>query len=313
MAPTRVLILGRGQLGQFYQEYYGAKGVATDTPALDIRDRAAVAAAIDAFHPDLVINAAAKTNIDWCELNKLECFDINTLGAATVATACAERSIYLVHLSSGCVQESRTKDEVWAENDQVSPLCFYAWTKVWAENLVNDYAKRHGLKVLILRPRQLLSGQVSTRNAVTKLLTYSQFIDTANSCTIVEDLMSATDALVDRDAVGTFNVVNPGIITPYEIALMLQEIVKPDMECIKITKDELNRMTLAKRVDAVLSVAKLNALGIALPEIHARLREILGQFKERLAADEGRAVLEKTEAETKHKLSLGAAVFTDYA
>lgn len=313
MTPTRVLILGRGQLGQFYQEYYGAKGMATDTPALDIRDRAAVAAAIDAFHPDLVINVAAKTNIDWCELNKLECFDINTLGAATVATACAERSIYLVHLSSGCVQESRTKDEVWAENDQVSPLCFYAWTKVWAENLVNDYAKRHGLKALILRPRQLLSGQVSTRNAVTKLLTYSQFIDTANSCTIVEDLMSATDALADHDAVGTFNVVNPGIITPYEIALMLQEIVKPDMECIKITKDELNRMTLAKRVDAVLSVAKLNALGIALPEIHARLREILGQFKERLAADEGRAVLEKTEAETKHKLSLGAAVFTDYA
>lgn len=313
MTPTRVLILGRGQLGRFYQEYYGAKGMVTDTPALDIRDRAAVAAAIDAFHPDLVINAAAKTNIDWCEQNKLECFDINTLGAATVAAACAERDVYLVHLSSGCVQESRTKDEVWTEDDPVSPLCFYAWTKVWAENLVKDHAKRRGLKALILRPRQLLSGQVSTRNAVTKLLTYSQFIDTANSCTIVEDLMWATDALVERDAVGTFNVVNPGIITPYEIALILQEIVKPDMECIKITKDELNRMTLAKRVDAVLSVAKLNALGIALPEIHARLREILGQFKMRLAADDGRAILQKAEEETRNKLSLGAAVFTDYA
>lgn len=313
MTPTRVLILGRGQLGQFYQEYYGAKGVATDTPALDIRDRAAVAAAIDAFHPDLVINTAAKTNIDWCELNKIECFDINTLGAAVVGEACAARGIYLVHLSSGCVQESKTKDVVWGEEDPVSPLCFYAWTKVWAENLVKDCAKRRGLKALILRPRQLLSGQVSTRNAVTKLLTYSQFIDTANSCTIVEDLMWATDALVERDAVGTFNVVNHGVTSPFEIALLLKEIVKPEMECVKIEKEELNHMTLAKRVDSVLSTAKLNALGIALPEIHARLREILGQFNERLAADEGRAVLEKTEAETKHKLSLGAAVFTDYA
>lgn len=313
MIPSRVLIFGRGQLGQFFQEYFGAKGVATDTPALDIRDRAAVTAAIDAFHPDLVINTAAKTNIDWCEQNKLECFDINTFGAAAVAAACAEHGVYLVHLSSGCVQESKTKDEVWTEDDPVSPLCFYAWTKVWAENLVNDYAKRHGLKALILRPRQLLSGQVSTRNAVTKLLTYSRFIDTANSCTIVEDLMWATYELVERDAVGTFNIVNPGVITPYEIALMLQEIVKPDMECIKIAKDELNHMTLAKRVDAVLSAAKLDALGIALPEIHGRLREILAQFKTRLAEDDGRAILEKTEAETKHKLSLGAAVFTDYA
>ena len=313
MQPSRVLIFGRGQLGQFYHEYFGANGAAVETPDLDIRNRAAVAAAIDGFHPDLVINAAAKTNIDWCEQHQLECFDINTLGAAAVAAVCAERGVYLVHLSSGCVQESKTKDEVWTEDAPVSPLCFYAWTKVWAEHLVNDYAKRHGLKALIQRPRQLLSGKVATRNAVTKLLTYSHFVDTANSCTIVEDLMGVTDALVRRDATGTFNVVNEGIITPYDIALLLQEMVKPDMVCVKITKEELNRMTLAKRVDAVLSCAKLNALGIALPEIHARLREILAQFKTRLAADEGRAILQKTEEETRNKLSLGAAVFTEYA
>lgn len=313
MTPSHIVIFGRGQLGQFFQEYYTDKGVAVETPVLDIRDRAAVAAALDTAHPDLVINTAAKTNIDWCEQNKMECFDINTLGAATVAAACAERGIYLVHLSSGCVQESKTKDEVWNEDDPVSPLCFYAWTKVWAENLVHDYAKRHALKALVLRPRQLLSSKVSTRNAVTKLLTYSRFIDTANSCTIIEDLMRVTDALVRRDAVGTYNVVNPGIITPYEIALLLKEVVKPDMQCVRIEKEELNRMTLAKRVDAVLSTAKLNALGIVLPEIHQRLREILGQFKARLAAEGGQEIFKKTETETQHKLSLGAAVFTDYA
>ncbi len=313
MTPRSLIIFGQGQLGHCYRDYFEQKGVAVHMPALDIRDAAAVNAALDAARPDLVINVAAKTNIDWCEQNKIECFAVNTLGAAVIGEACAARGISLAHLSSGCVQESKTKDAVWGEDDPVSPLCFYAWTKVWAENLLRDAAARRGLKVLILRPRQLLSSVVSTRNAVTKLLTYSRFIDAANSCTIVEDLMWVTEELIRRDATGTFNVVNPGVTSPYEIALLLKEMVKPEMECIKIEKEELNHMTLAKRVDSVLSTAKLNALGILLPEIHARLREILAQFKLNMEAEASRAVLEKTEAETRQKLSLGAATFTEYA
>lgn len=313
MTPSTLLIFGHGQLGEFYRAHFEKKGVTVHTPALDIRDSAAVGAALDAARPDLVINTAAKTNIDWCEQNKTECFAVNTLGAAVVGEACAARGVYLVHLSSGCVQESKTKDTVWGEGDPVSPLCFYAWTKVWAENLLRDAAARRGLKALILRPRQLLSSMVSTRNAVTKLLTYSRFIDAANSCTIVEDLMGVTEELIRRDAIGTFNVVNPGVTSPYEIALLLKEIVKPEMVCVKIEKDELNHMTLAKRVDTVLSTAKLNALGIVLPEIHARLREILAQFKRNMEAEASRAILEKTEAETRQKLLLGATTFTEYA
>ncbi|OGL88506.1 hypothetical protein A3H75_02615 [Candidatus Uhrbacteria bacterium RIFCSPLOWO2_02_FULL_51_9] len=304
MQPGSILIFGHGQLGTFYRDYFLARGVTVVAPDVDIRDSAGVRVMIQNATPDVVINVAAKTNIDWCEQNKLTAFDINTQGAANIGAACAEAGVYLIHLSSGCVQESKTPGEVWKEDDPVAPLCFYSWTKVWAENLLNDLAARHGLKVLILRPRQLLSAMVSPRNAVTKLLTYRTFIDMANSCTIVEDLMTVTDTLVARDATGTYNVVNPGVITPYEIALLLKEIIRPDMVIEKISKDALNAMTLAKRVDCVLSGEKLAALGITLKDIHERLREILFQFKERLQTDEGRAALALTNEETSRKLSL---------
>lgn len=304
MQPRSILIFGHGQLGAFYRDYFSARGVTVVAPDVDIRDAAGVRMMVHNAKPDVVINVAAKTNIDWCEQNKLMAFDINTLGAANIGAACAEQGVYLVHLSSGCVQESKTRDEVWCEEDPVAPLCFYSWTKVWAENLLNDLARRHGLKALILRPRQLLSAMVSPRNAVTKLLTYRTFIDTANSCTIVEDLMRVTEALIAQDATGTYNVVNPGIITPYEIALLLREVIKPDMVIEKISKDVLNAMTLAKRVDCVLSGEKLAGLGIMLKDIHERLREILYQFKERLQTDEGRAALARTSEETSRKLSL---------
>lgn len=304
MIPKRILIFGQGQLGTYYRLYFESRGIPVAALRVEIRDEAAVRAAVAAVEPDLVVNCAAKTNIDWCEQNRLEAFDINTLGADVIAKVCAEKGIYLLHLGSGCVQESKSADDVHTEEDPPSPLCFYSWTKVWAENLLLDRAKKQGLRTLILRPRQLLSAMVSPRNAVTKLLTYTKFIDTPNSCTIVEDLMWVTDELVARDATGIYNVVNPGVTTPYEIATCLQEIVKPEMQFVKITKAELNRMTLAERVDAVLSTEKLRSLGIELPEIHGRLREILVTFRERLTDPSSRAILERTQRETAEKLGL---------
>lgn len=300
----KYVIFGRGQLGTYYKDHFTAAGHEVVTPTCDIRDVAQVRAAVNDARPDVVVNVAAMTDIDWCEQNRLECFDVNTLGADVIAAACQEAGAYLLHVSSGCVQESKSAQEVWSEEDPVSPLCFYSWTKVWAENLLLDRAKKFGLKTLILRPRQLLSATVSPRNAVTKFLTYRTFIDTPNSCTIVEDLMRVTDELLSRGEVGVYNVVNPGVITPFTIAQMLKEIVKPDMQFQKISKDELNHMTLAKRVDAVLSTAKLNALGISLPEIHGRLREILIQFKAGMGSDAAQNAMAQTVQDTQKKLHL---------
>jgi dTDP-4-dehydrorhamnose reductase len=202
------------------------------------------------------------------------------------------------------VQESLTADVVHAEEDTPHPLCFYSWTKVWAENLLTERAARGTLKVLILRPRQLLSSMVSPRNALVKMMTYSKFIDTPNSCTIVEDLMDVTAKLVAKDATGLYNVVNPGVTSPLRIAAALKERLKPEMILTEISKEDLNRMTLAKRIDCVLSTAKLEKEGIILRPIGERLLDILEDLKHNLASGEADATLRKTEEETREKLAL---------
>lgn len=304
MTPTRVLIFGRGQLGSFYRALFEAQGCEVEIPEGDIRDEAFISGAVSAAQPDLIVNTVAKTNIDWCEMNKEEAFRINTLGADAVAKAAEERGVYLVHLSSGCVQESLTADVVHSEEDAPHPLCYYSWTKVWAENLLTERAHRGKLKVLLLRPRQLLSAMVSPRNALVKMMTYSKFIDTANSCTIVEDLMEVTRALVAKDATGLYNVVNPGVTTPFRIAEAIKTHLKPEMSFTKISKEDLNRMTLAKRIDCVLSGAKLEAEGIVLKPIDQRLVDILGVLKHNLETAEADATLRRTEEETREKLAL---------
>ena len=306
MTPKRILITGNGQLGGYYRDHYikkGAEVLNTDSKT-DVRNESALMAVVEEFNPDLVIHTAAKTNIDWAEQNKTECFEINTLGSDVVGKICQEKGIYLVFLSSGCVLESKTAADAQTEAVVPSPLCFYSWTKVWAEEMLMHRARRNGLKLLVLRPRQLLSAKVDPRNALTKMLTYTKFINTPNSCTVVEDLMMVTDALVEKEESGVFNVVNPGVTTPFEIATALKEIIKPEMDFIKISKEELNKMTLAERVDAVLDGTKLRNLGIELKEIHERMREVMQELKINLTKGDAAAAMQKTEAETKAKLSL---------
>ena len=83
----KVLIFGKGQLGSAYREYFGEIDGwrVASADGVDIRDGAAVSDVLDREIPDAVLNAAAKTNIDWCEENQPECFTVNTLGADTVA------------------------------------------------------------------------------------------------------------------------------------------------------------------------------------------------------------------------------------
>lgn len=304
MTPKKILIFGRGQLGTFYRSLFEAKGCVVESPVGDIRDGEFVSGAISSVQPDLIVNVAAKTNLDWCEMNKLETFQINTLGADVIAAAAEERGIYLLHISSGCVQESLTADAIHTEEDVPHPLSYYSWTKVWAENLLSERAARGTLKILMLRPRQLLSGMVSPRNALVKMTTYTKFIDMANSCTIIEDLMDVSWSLIDKDATGLYNVANPGVTTPYRIAELLKTHLKPEMQFTRISKEELNHMTLAKRVDCVLSIAKLEREGIALRPIEERLVDILGALRQNMKSDEADAALRKTEEETREKLAL---------
>lgn len=309
----KVLIFGKGQLGTFYKEYFDKKSQewqAEFAEGVDIRDLSNVQKMIFQLKPEVVINTAAKTNIDWCEQNQLESFAINTLGADNIGRICQEKEIYLIQLSSGCIQESKTTGDIRSEEDSPNPLCFYAWTKVWMENLLMDRLRGRGiasginkpLQVLILRPRQLLSSAISPRNALVKMLTYSKFVDTPNSCTVVDDLLWVTEKLIKKKATGVYNVVNPGITTPYEIAIVLKELIKPEIKFEKISKEELNRMTLAKRIDCVLSIAKLESLGIKLPEIHERLRQVILELKEKLGTAEGAQIIEAVKDETKAKL-----------
>jgi uncharacterized protein YciW len=167
---------------------------------------------------------------------------------------------------------------------------------VWSEEIVT-FERSADFKALILRPRQPISASVSPKNMLVKMLTFSKFVNTPNSGTVIEDLMDWTDQLIARNATGLYHVANTGYTTPYKIAQLIKEHILPDLEPEKIEKAELDKLTPNTRVDTVLDVSKLESLGITVAPYQDRLPEIIRQLGENLkAADKAelREALEKT-------------------
>lgn len=291
----KILIFGKGQIGTLYFNYFTKKGYEVNLAKADITKYPEVEAEINRFSPTVVINTAAMTNLEWCEAHKLEAFNVNVLGANNIADLCRLRKIYFIHFSSGCIFESDSPQDIKYEESLPKPAAYYSWTKVWSENLITA---QKGLKYLILRPRQPVSSEVSEKNMLIKMLTFSKFVGDDggwNSGTVLEDLMWITEELIQKKVTGVVHVANEGWTTPYKIAQLLKKYVNPAMHFEEIAHKELDKLTPVKRVAVVLGIKKLNSLGIYPKNYEERLKEIMVVLKKNLHTSEAREILTKTQ------------------
>jgi len=208
----------------------------------------------------VVINTAAKINLEWCEKNTREAEEVNTWGALNVAAVCDALNLPLVHISSGCIFDGEETCHVYTEEDKPTPASWYACTKAKADEIL--LSKGYS-RLLIVRPRQLISVVPNFTNMLTKFasLGSGEFIDTPNSVTCIEDMKEMIDHLVEKGCTGIYNLANTGYLSPYEIALHVKSRVSPSLRVSRISYQGYLKKLSVKRVNTLLSVDKLIATG----------------------------------------------------
>jgi dTDP-4-dehydrorhamnose reductase len=136
---TRWLVTGAaGMLGCDLTDLLRARGEDFTPFAradLDITDPAAVAKAVSAVKPDVVVNCAAWTAVDAAEDHEAEALAINGHGAANLAAACAEAGALLIHPSTDYVFDGHAATP-YAENAPTDPAGAYGRTKLAGEQAV---------------------------------------------------------------------------------------------------------------------------------------------------------------------------------
>lgn len=127
-----VLVIGRtGQLARaLAEEMPQARFLGRE--ALDLGDGDRIAPAIAAVRPDLVINAAAYTDVDGAEAERAEAFRINAEAVGEIAEAAAEQGAALVHVSTDYVFDG-TGTAPRAEDAPTAPLNVYGESKLAGE------------------------------------------------------------------------------------------------------------------------------------------------------------------------------------
>ncbi|MEH0876403.1 dTDP-4-dehydrorhamnose reductase [Pectobacterium cacticida] len=134
----KILLTGaNGQLGRCFQDWLPQEWEiwATDSAELDITDRQAVFAAVAAFRPEAIVNAAAYTAVDKAENEPELAALINKTGPENLALAAKAINARLVHVSTDYVFDG-TATEPYLETDKPNPLGVYGQTKLDGERSV---------------------------------------------------------------------------------------------------------------------------------------------------------------------------------
>lgn len=137
--PRLLVTGGRGQLGVALSGRADAPG----RDELDLTRPASIAAALDRYAPEVVVNAAAYTDVDGAESDEAGAHAINVDGARALAAACREREISLIHISTDYVFSGEVPgggDPASAPglqpHDPTGPVTVYGRTKLAGERAV---------------------------------------------------------------------------------------------------------------------------------------------------------------------------------
>lgn len=98
----------------------------------DITDEKQMRGILEAERPDVVVNAAAFTDVDACETQKELAFRVNAEGPRNLAVLCREFDIPLMHISTDYVFDGE-KAEPYIEEDEPRPLSVYGRSKLEGE------------------------------------------------------------------------------------------------------------------------------------------------------------------------------------
>jgi dTDP-4-dehydrorhamnose reductase len=202
---------------------------------LDITDRAEVKSFFLNIEPDIIINAAAFTDVDGCEEKVEISWDINSRSLEYVVEAVKEFSPLLVQISTDYVFDGR--DAPYREDDTPNPEGFYGRSKLAAERIVRESS----LDYIIARTQVLYGTGNKVKNnfalwVINKLREKEKIrvvYDQIGNPTYVDDLSEAIYRLIEAEEYGVFHVSGKEKCNRHEFALAIADIFKLDKSLIE--------------------------------------------------------------------------------
>ena len=234
---ARVYVAGcGGMLGDAMYARLKAAGVtikATDINCVDswleygdVRDFAAIRKSIFDFKPDLIINLAALTDLEFCEKEQENSWLTNGLGAENLGLVANELDVSYVYISTAGIFGGER--DLYNDFHAPNPLSVYAQSKYYGEQYVRNSVKKH----FVLRAGWMMGGgPAKDKKFINKI--YKQICAGSKELFVVDDKLGTPTftvvfanglcAIVESEQYGLYNQVCNGAASRFVVA---QEFVR---------------------------------------------------------------------------------------
>jgi dTDP-4-dehydrorhamnose reductase len=239
----KILITGAyGMLGSDLREVLKDNElIITGSKDLDITKENNVLQFIEDKKPEIVINAAAYTNVDNCETDYDNAYLVNAIGPKNLAVACNKLNIPLIHVSTDYVFDG-SKTTPLSEEDKLGPKTAYGKTKLEGEKFVQENTKKY----FILRTAWLFG--INGKNFVKTMINLSKknnvlkVVNDQKGCpTYCYDLAMAIKQLLNSDKYGIYHLTNKGELSWYDFAKKIFELSNITINVKPVTTEEFPR------------------------------------------------------------------------
>ncbi len=244
----KILILGaNGMLGHDLADIFlGEETVLWDINNLDITDQSAVEVKIRELHPDIVINAAAYTDVDGAQDNIDLANKINGFAVGYLASACRGINAVFVHFSTEYVF-SGNKAGGYIESDAPDPINAYGQSKALGEKLLQENCEMfylirsswlYGKAPQIGKPRGMnfveTMLKLSSEKSELKVVN-----DQFGKPTYTKDLAAATKNLIEKSKpCGIYHLANEPAASWFDFAKKIFELKGVKINLLPISSSE---------------------------------------------------------------------------
>lgn len=204
---------------------------------MDVADALQTFAIMSLEKPDVVVHAAAMTQVDDCELRPQQCDRINVQGTSQVLTDAETFSSHFIYISTDFVFDGEKGN--YTEEEDAKPISLYGFSKLQAESMVQTSTIPFAIVRTCLVYGNLLQGKRSNivswvRESLEQGKTIQVVSDQLRTPTYVEDLAKGITLIIEKKATGIYHIAGKDCLTPYDIAIRTAQ--KFQLDSSKIIK-----------------------------------------------------------------------------
>jgi dTDP-4-dehydrorhamnose reductase len=199
--------------------------------SLDITDGIAVSEFTSLHVPDIIIHAAAMTQPDPCELNKVECWNVNVTATRFLVNAAKSINAKFIYISTDFVFDGTAGPYI--ETDTPNPVNYYGSSKLAAEKAVMESNLQWAIVRTVLVYGNILVGNRSNivswakenleNNKPIKVVS-----DQWRTPTYVEDLAKGILLVIEKNATGIYHISGEEGMSPYDMAIAVADYLHLD-------------------------------------------------------------------------------------